>query len=129
VSKDGLTREEFNKLKASGSPFYKFRVVTGSMAPLIPVGSLIVVDQTADIRLNDIIVFFQDNKLVCHIFWHQNRRATKGGKEVLVTRPLHGEATDLAIYREDILGKVQNFKLSFWTILRLRLRSRFKSRR
>ena len=119
VSVKELSWEDFLKLKNSSVPLHKLSVVTGSMDPLIPVGAMVVVDKAASYQVHDIIVFWQNKKLIVHILWNINKSVKVRDQEVLVTRALRSRMLDLSISRENILGKVINYKLSFWHLLRL----------
>ena len=119
VSLKKLSWEDFLKLKTSGETLHKLSVVTGSMTPLIPVGATVVVDKLAPYQVNDIVVFWHNNQLIVHILWSINKSIKHRDKEVLVTRALNARAVDASISRENILGKVINYKLSFWDLLRL----------
>ena len=118
--------EDFVKLKKSDQPFHKLNVVTGSMDPLIPVGSTVVVDKQASYKINDIIVFWHNKILVVHVLWSINRSIKLKEQEVLVTRALHSKMLDASISRENILGKVVNYRLSFWDLFRLYVLKRAK---
>ena len=127
--KSSMTRPEFDKLKQDNPGYLPFVVVTGSMVPLIEVGEKIVVDTTVEPALMDIVVFWQNEKLVCHILWHKNKILSASNDEIWVTRSLKGLHSDLAITKSDVLGKVVSHKLSLywkvrvaWTLFRHRQR-------
>lgn len=125
MSDEKISWEEFLKLKNSPMPIYKMRVVSGSMEPIIEIGEYIVVERTEQVEVNDIVVFWQNGLLICHTLWHKNR-VRVGGKMVMITRGYYSYGNDLSISTEQILGKVINFRLSRWDILKFRLKSRFK---
>lgn len=108
-----MTREEFERLKAV--PFFRGKIVTGSMDPVIKIGEEIVVDVGCrDFKRFDIIVFFQSDKLICHYLWRKNSIV----KPVLYqTRALNG-GYDLPVTEELCLGKVISHKLPLWRILK-----------
>lgn len=126
---EGLSWEDFLKLKNVDDPILRFNVVTSSMEPLIEVGEKIIIDKSAELKQHDIIVFWQNEKLICHVLWHFNQRLTLGGSPIWVTRALKGVQWDLSIRPEQVLGKVVNYQLSFWWKLRLSWRDLTKSRR
>lgn len=111
---------DFEKLQRDSGPIYKFRIVTGSMAPLIPVGASVVVDSAADIKRHDIVVFWQDDKLICHVCWHENKVIQQCDQRIFVTRPLRGARRDFSILQNQILGKVLNYKLPRWRLWLMR---------
>ncbi len=118
VKKGELSWEEFLRFKAANS-VYRFIIVTGSMAPLIPVGSFVVVDAGASLKKGDIIVFWQDSKLVCHILWHENRLLLDHGEKLYATRSLKSAHFDITIRQSQILGGVLSHKLPWYWKLRL----------
>jgi hypothetical protein len=115
-----ISVEEFEKLRLKIGPIFKLRIVTGSMSPLIPVGASVVVDGKAEIRPHDIIVFWHDQKLICHVLWHENKIIQKNGQKIYVTRPLHGAHRDFSILESHVLGKVLNYRLPGWRLWLMR---------
>jgi hypothetical protein len=89
------------------------------MDPLMPVGATVVVDKTAPCKVNDIIVFWHNGKLIVHILWSINKNIRLKGQEVLVTRALNARTLDASISWENVLGRVVNYELSWWHLLRL----------
>lgn len=115
TSKKDITREEFNQLKQL--PLFKGTIVSGSMMPLMPIGTPIVVavgDQT--IKRFDIIVFYNQNKLICHFLWNINKIVTP---KLLQTRNLVNFGVDFPITMDDYLGKVVSHQLRLRDKLRL----------
>lgn len=96
------------QLKATGK--YQGKIVSGSMHPLIKIGDIIQVEAISLEQLEkfDIIVFYQNEMLVCHFVWHKSRF---GNQDEVITKSLIG-GEDLPIKKELILGRVKNFKLS-----------------
>lgn len=118
-SKKDITREEFNQLKQL--PLFKGTIVSGSMMPLMPIGTPIVVavgDQT--IKRFDIIVFYNENKLICHFLWNINKIVTP---KLLQTRNLVNFGVDFPITMDDYLGKVVSHQLRLRDKLRLIMHS------
>lgn len=115
-----ISWEEFTKLRQDGGPVFKFRIVTGSMEPLIPVGASVIVDGQAEIKPHDIIVFWQDEKMICHVCWHENKVIQQDGQKIFVTRPLVGGRRDFSILESQILGRVLNYKLPTWRLWLMR---------
>lgn len=108
-------KERRIQLKKNGE--YQGRIVTGSMEPLIMVGDIIKVEAVKLEQLEkfDIIVFYQNEKLICHFVWHKNRF---GNQDEVITKSFVG-GEDLPINKEFILGKVTNFKLSFFDKIKM----------
>lgn len=102
----------------------KYKVVSDSMTPLIPVGAeldLEKIDETTVLKKFDIIVFIQNNQLTCHYIWHVNETFEKG---TIRTRGLKHNEEDLPFHRKMVVGKVKNFKLGFFTKLRILFKNR-----
>lgn len=74
-------------------------VLSGSMEPEFSKGDLIIVEDTAEFDLNDIVVFKSGNSLVVH------RIVGIGGEEV-VTKGDANNVADDPIKSSDVLGKV-----------------------
>jgi hypothetical protein len=95
----------------------KFIVVTPSLEPVVMVGEYVTVDMTSPPSRWDIIVWWDGQKLICHVLWHVNRLVTLDGETVYITCPLKGSRLDLSVPASQLLGKVTNFKLSWlWRV-------------
>jgi signal peptidase I len=106
---DELSKDDFEKLQKL--PFFKGRIVSGSMDPVIKVGDQIVVEVGhPDLKRFDIIVFHAHGKLICHYIWAYNRIFTP---VLFQTRSLFGNK-DHPIDHSSYLGKVVSHKLSWW---------------
>ncbi|HXH30719.1 MAG TPA: S24/S26 family peptidase [Bacteriovoracaceae bacterium] len=111
-----VTREAFEALKRL--PFFKGKVVSASMEPVIQTGEDIVVDVGARrIKRFDIVVVLIDGKLVCHYLWNMNRVFSP---VLLQTRNVQG-GKDYPVSLDDYLGKVISHQISFWRKLRMLL--------
>lgn len=102
----------------------KFKVVSDSMTPLIPIGAeldLEKISDVAELKKFDIVVFVQSNQLTCHYIWHINHHFDKG---TIFTRALKDDKEDLPFEYKMIVGRVKNFRLSFFTRLFLLLKNR-----
>ncbi len=109
-----VTREAFEKLKAS--PFFKGKVVSASMEPVIRTGEEIVVDVGCkELRRFDIVVVYLEGKLVCHYLWAKNRVVTP---VLLQTRNMKGQR-DFPVEESAYLGKVVSHRIGFLRRLRL----------
>lgn len=114
----GLNREQFNTLK--NLPFFKGKVVTGSMIPIIEIGQEIVVNVgDRKIKRFDIIVFYDQEKLICHFLWNLNRRVEP---LLLQTRNMAG-VLDHPVSMDDYLGKVVSHRLNLWHKLKILYKS------
>lgn len=117
-------RTVFEKIKST--PIFKGVIVSDSMIPLLKVGDRIVVDVgNRDLKRFDLIVFWNEDKLVCHFVWAMNRTVTPF---LLQTRNLKKLGKDVPISWEDYLGKVVSHGFSpwerFWLVTRLWLKLR-----
>ena len=74
-------------------------VLSGSMEPAFSKGDLIIVKETDEFDLNDIVVFESENSLVVH-------RVVGMGKDEVVTKGDANNTEDEPITRADVLGKV-----------------------
>ena len=74
-------------------------VLSGSMEPEFSKGDLIIVKETDDFDLNDIVVFESGNSLVVH-------RVVGMGKEEVVTKGDANNVEDEPITKDAVLGKV-----------------------
>lgn len=89
------------------------------MTPLIPVGAELLIKKVpADYTLKrfDILLFKQDDKLVCHYFWQQ---ITVLEKPMIVTRNLESGEFDYPFERKMLLGIVTNYKIGFFLKMKI----------
>lgn len=105
-----------NKLAKDGR--INCRIISGSMEPLIMTNDFVDIEPlSGELKKFDILVFFQKDKLICHYVTHVN---LSDGK-IITANLIGGE--DLPFEKDQILGKVVNYKVGFWQKLKL-LRSR-----
>ena len=110
-----ITKAKFEALKSL--PIFKGTIVSGSMEPLMPIGSKIVVSvNDLNLKRYDIIVFLSDGKLICHFLWNINKIVEP---KLLQTRNLAKFGVDYPITMDEYLGKVLNYKLRLQDKLRL----------
>lgn len=97
-------------------PFFKGKVITGSMIPVINIDDEIKVQVKATgLKRFDIIVFIHEDKLVCHYLWNLNQIV----KPILYqTRSMSGRI-DVPIKEEDYVGKVISHRISLWRRLKI----------
>jgi signal peptidase I len=103
-----ISRIEFEKLKTLS--FFKAKVASGSMIPVLNIGDQITVDVgQMDIKRYDIVVVYLNEILVCHYLWRLNKVI----KPIyLQTRNMEG-SIDTPIPLENYLGKVISHDLGF----------------
>lgn len=86
------------------------------MIPVINIGEEITVEVKAkNLKRFDIIVFMQDDILICHYLWNINRFIEP---LLLQTRNISG-GRDYPIKEEDYIGKVLSHRMSFLRKLRI----------
>jgi len=101
-----------------GQPFFKGTIVSGSMIPVIQIGEEILVEVKAkNLKRFDIIVFVQNERLICHYLWSHNQFF----EPILLQTRNMGGGKDYPIKEEDYLGKVLSHRLSFWQKLKILL--------
>lgn len=103
----------------------KYRIVSDSMTPLIPIGAEVLlekINQDRPLKKFDIIVFEQKNFLTCHYVWHQNTTFDKG---MIITRSLKYNEADTPFERDKIVGLVSNYQISFFIKMKILLNEIF----
>jgi signal peptidase I len=114
-----ISHEEFKELKKNFKGFTQVKVLTPSMSPLIMVNDMVKVASLPNdlntIKPYDILIFWQDNKLICHFF-------IKIENGLFITRGLNSKRRDEPIKVEDLFGivihpKVGRFKRIFLKFL------------
>lgn len=96
-----VTESEYFELKKNLKDFGQVKILTGSMAPLIGVNDIVQVQRIDpnEIKPYDIIVFWQEDKLVCHFFIRKEDNK-------LIARGLNNKEHDNKIEEKYVLAKV-----------------------
>lgn len=96
----------------------KYKVVSDSMAPLIPMGAELLLEavKPEEIKRFDILVFQEQKSLVCHYVWHVNKIHNKGE---ISTRNLKNGEMDAPFGFAKVNGRVTNFKMGFFLKCRI----------
>ena len=89
----------FKKNYASLFGYSIFNVVTGSMSGTIEINDYVIVKQTDDVQINDIVTFTSSGELITHRLVQ-----ISGGN--YITRGDANTADDYSISKKDIVGKV-----------------------
>ena len=89
----------FRKDYASLFGYSIFNVVTGSMSGTIEINDYVVVKNTHDVKIGDIVTFMSEGELITH-------RLVIANGDTFVTRGDANTADDFSISRGDIVGKV-----------------------
>lgn len=103
----------------------KFKVVSDSMSPLIPVGTEVYIrkfEMNDVLKRFDILLFKQGDRLICHYFWHENKVFDKG---LINTRCIRYGGQDNPFSRSQIIGVVTNFKIGCWLRMKILIRDFF----
>lgn len=97
----------------------KFKVISDSMLPLIPIGAeLSFIEKSTGLNTFDIILFRRDEKLVVHYIWRNQYELNKS----FITRSLKNIYKDeYPIEYSEILGQVRNFKIPLFTKIKILL--------
>ncbi len=108
--------DESVKKKILGQAFFKGKIVSGSMVPVISIGEEITIEVKArELKRFDIIVFVQHQKLICHYVWAMNKIVEP---RLMQTRSMGG-GKDFPIGEDDYIGKVISHRLSWWNKLKI----------
>ena len=101
-----------------------FSIVSNSMDPVLKVGGEYEITHVdpQELRRFDIIVFHDQEILICHYLWHKNQFEHT---DSFVTRSLISDIEDFPVSFDRYLGKVVDRKLEWWRKLIILLRYRF----
>ena len=108
----------------------KITLVSNSMAPILPVGTLAEIGPVAfdDIQPLDFVVFFENGKLICHTVWQRGFFKAPNGERTLITRGLSNPFFDHPVRESYLLGRVTSHRVSrlylYWLTLTMRWRRR-----
>jgi signal peptidase I len=104
------------KKKILEQPFFKGKIVSGSMIPVIEIGEEIMVEVKAkELKRFDIIVFVQHQKLICHYLWTINKIVEP---RLMQTRSMGG-GKDFPISEDEYVGRVISHHLNWWHKLKI----------
>lgn len=96
--------------------FFRGKIVSDSMVPVINVGEEILIDvKCRDLKRFDIIVYVHDQKLICHYLWKINQIFEP---RLMQTRNMQGQK-DYPISDKEYVGKVVSHRLRWWQILKI----------
>lgn len=115
--KSPISFEEFEKLKSAlqaGAPL-SFVIYSDSMEPILKAGDRVsVVPISRPLKIFDLIVFFQENDLVCHLFIKKSLL-----NHSLITTSFKYRKFDYPVKEDHLLGVVDSHRLSFLQKLKL----------
>lgn len=107
----GISLDKFLQLKLSLNKIkiLPIKIITGSMSPLIKVDDRVWVEPTPDLnklKIFDILVYWSDEKLVCHYLYAMNE-VMNSEEKVLLMKGINTKGVDFPIKYEQLLGKVK----------------------
>jgi hypothetical protein len=120
------SNDDFERLKerVRSAGFAEIRIVSDSMAPLLPVGALARIEACDFDRVAryDLVVFWYDGKLMCHCVWDRGVLPAANGERTLVTKGLANSSADDPVRESWILGRVVSHRATplgfFWNHLK-----------
>jgi hypothetical protein len=100
---------DFISLKKNLKKEIQIKIISGSLEPWIYKGEKITVlpCQSENINPLDIIVFWKNEKLICHVY-------VKNFKNYLITQALLGKTYDTPTHSKYLLGKVVSPRFSWY---------------
>lgn len=100
---------DFIKLKVQRKNEINVSIVSSSMEPWIHKGETVILKpcNVEDIQPYDVIVFWSNNKLICHVY-------IKEINNFLITKPLLNETFDIPTNSKYLLGKVTSPHFSWY---------------
>ena len=100
----------FNNDYANIFGYTFFEVATGSMADTIEIGDVVIVELTADVRKNDIIVYKEEENFITHRLIDINENGE------FITKGDANNTEDKPVNETQVLGKVTYIipKLGIW---------------
>lgn len=110
--KSKISFDEFKELQSAlnkGEPF-TFIVSSDSMEPVIKTGEEVVVEPIREpLKLFDIIVFFQNNDLLCHMYIKPSRL-----NDGFLTSSYKYKSYDFPVKKENVLGVIGSHRVGFF---------------
>ncbi len=91
------------------------KVISGSMEPVIMTGDLVEVEavRVETLKMFDIILYWDGEKLICHYVWHLNRIPGAAGERVILTKKIGKGNPDFPVSEYKVLGRITNFSISW----------------
>ena len=102
-------------------------IISESMVPLLPVGCRCTIAPVSytEIKSFDLIVFFSEDKLVCHAVWAKQFLPAANGERTLLTRGFNNAGFDYPVRESEIVARVSSHQMSKWQRLLFVLKARF----
>ena len=94
-----------------------FKVISGSMSPLIKIGDMLIVSaQQETYETFDVVLFKRSSKLVVHYIWRNQLERNN----TFITRSFENIYSDEEpVAKDEIVGKVTNFKIGLLVKLKI----------
>ncbi len=127
-----ISSEEFEGLKSlvakRGS--LEIRLVSGSMAPLLPTGSLARIEpcRFEELEKYDLVVFWYHGIVMCHCVWDRGVFPAANGERTLVTKGLANPVSDDPVRESWILGRVTSHATTPWQFNWNLVKAKFRRR-
>ncbi len=113
-----VSNADFEGLKTSlrkiGS--IEIRLISNSMAPLLPTGSIARIEPCSfdDVAKYDMIVFWYHGELMCHCVWARGAFPAANGERTLITKGLNNASSDDPVRESWVLGRVVSHRTNAW---------------
>ncbi len=113
-----MSNEDFETLKSAlvlrGS--CEIRLVSGSMSPLMPTGTIAKIEPCGfdELAKYDLVVFWYHGVLMCHCVWDRGQLPAANGERTLVTKGLANSVSDDPVRESWILGRVVSHSTTPW---------------
>jgi hypothetical protein len=122
--------DEFHglKLKLEVSGPLGIKIVSGSMEPLLPIGTIAQVEfcRFDDLKPMDLLVYWRDDRLTCHAVWNIGYLPSARGDRTVITRGLGNPEFDYPVAESEIFGRVTSHRLTAWQALRMSFFSKLR---
>ncbi len=104
--------EQFLSLKKTFNTDKNVKILSSSMEPFIYKGDTVTVSpcELSKIDKGDAIIFWQDDKLICHLFFGMD---TINSQEMLITKGINSRDFDDPVNPKFYLGLITSPRISF----------------
>ncbi len=108
-----VTKEQFNEIKSKLCKPTPVNILTGSMSPFIEAGDTIWIRpfDRNNLKKLDTIVFWSEDKLICHFFYKKEKIEDKW---VYFAKALNSKRLDAPFNEDEILGIAIRPQLPSW---------------
>ncbi|HVK62331.1 MAG TPA: hypothetical protein VM432_12305 [Bdellovibrionales bacterium] len=101
------------------------------MSPVLKTGDTATIEPVAidDLVMRDIIVFWSDDKLICHVVWAHSTMRSASGERMIVTRGLASLHFDYPVRESEIIGRVKSHRIGALAFLWYQILNKFRLKR